>query len=223
MLTSNDVLNKYKARLNKSDSSDYDNLWKYQVEETFNKGIYEIIRRLKRGKNATQEGDEDTLDRIDDLQVLLTSKLMSVDENVSFFETNMLPKEYLYYKRVTPYVTKNNCKKIRIKSYLREEANVDVLLSDWDSQPSFDFEETFNTVVGNKIRIYHNKDFKVEEVLLTFYKKPRYIPFDGREIILEFKDDLSEMMIDEGIKIMSGDLEIQSAQQLAKQRIEENN
>lgn len=224
MLTTNDVLNKYKARLNKSDSSDYDNLWLYQVEETFNKGILEWIRKQKRGKNITREGDEQTRDLVDDLQPLIKEKIVSVGRYALYADTNTLPPDYLYFKRVTPLVTKDACKRKRIKSYLREEANVDVLLSDWDSQPSFDFEETFHTMLGNKIRIYHNNDFKIEEVILTYYKQPRFINFvRNRPETLEFKDDVSELMIDEGIKIMASDIGSINEKNLSTERLNENN
>ena len=224
MYTSYDILNKYKARLNKSDSADYDNLWNYQVEETYNKGKLEVIRRLKRGKNATQEGDEETRDRVDDLQMLIKEKLLSVGQFPIHVDTALFPEDYLYFKRITPFATKNNCKKKRLKCYQREESNVDVLLSDWDSQPSFDFEETFHTILGNKARVFHNNDFKVEEVLLTYYKKPKYIEIKkGTPVDLEFKEDIEELFIDEGIKIMGGDLELSSATLLAEKRIENNN
>lgn len=224
MYTTFDVLNKYKARLNKSDSSDYDNLWLYQVEETYNKGKIEVIRRLKRGKNQTQEGDEETRDRIDDLQVLLKEKLVSVGQYPLFVETAVFPTDYLYFKKITPLVTKNSCKRVRIKSYLREEANADGLLGDWDSQPSFDFEETFHTILGNKARIYHNNDFKIEEAILTYYRLPRFIKFKKTApTLLEFKDDLEELFIDEGIKIMASDLESINQKNFSQERNEYNN
>ncbi len=224
MYTTNDVLNKYKARLNKSDSSDYDNLWLYQVEETFNKGVYEWLRRQKRGKNLTQEGDEETRDRIDDLQPLIKEKIISVGHYPIYDDTVQFPADYLYFKRLTPLVSKGNCKRRRIKSYLREEANVDVLLSDWDSQPSFDFEETFHTLLGNKARIYHNGDFRVEEALLSYYQVPKFIKFSrNRPQPLQFKDDVNELMIDEGIKIMSSDIESINQKTLSDERIEKNN
>ena len=224
MLTTFDVINKYKARLNKSDSNDYDNIWLYQVEETFNKGILEVVRRLKRGKNQTQEADEETRDRIDDLQVLIKEKLLSVGKYDLFVDTTKFPTDYLYFKRLTPLVTKGSCKRKRIKSYLREEANADVLLSDWDSQPSFSFEETFHTIGQNRARIYHNKDFDIEEALLTYYKQPRFIEFKrNKPITLEFKDDVSELMIDEGIKIMASDLESPNQKNFSQERVEYNN
>lgn len=221
MLTTFDVLDKYKARLNKSDSEDYDNLWLYQVEESFNKGILEVVRRMKRGKNQTQEGDEETRDRVDDLQVILKDTLISVGQYPTFVETSVFPKDYLYYKRITPLVSKGNCTRIKIKSHLKEESNVDDLLTTFDTQPSFDFEETFNTLIGNRSRIYHNEDFKVDEALLVYYKQPRFITFNRtKPVNLEFKDDVSEIMIDVGIKIMAGDVNDWNQKTTAQERAE---
>lgn len=223
MLTTFDVISKYKARLNKSDSEDYDNLWVYQIEESFNKGVLEVVRRLKRGNNRTQEGDEETRDRVDDLQFLLKDKLLSVGNYPTFVETELFPTDYLFYKRITPLVTKGNCKRVRIKSHLKEESNVDDLLLNYDTQPSFDFEETFNTMFNNRSRIYHNSDFKIEEALLIYYKQPRFITFSKSiPVNLEFKDDLNELMIDEGIKILAGDNEIWNQKTTSQERGESN-
>ena len=69
-----------------------------------------------------------------------------------------------------------------------------------------------------------DKDFVIEEALLTYYKQPKFIEFKkGNPVNLEFKDDLEEMFIDEGIKIMAGDLDILNSQKLAEQRNENNN
>lgn len=223
MLTTFDVISKYKARLNKSDSEDFDNLWLYQVEETYNKGINEVIRKLKEGKTQQQDGDESTSNRVDDLQVLLKDKILSVGQYPFFAETAVLPTDYLYYKRLTPFVTKGTCKKVKIKSHLKEEANVDDLLTNYDTQPSFEFEETFNTLINNRSRIYHNNDFKVEEALLVYYKQPRFITFNKTTPVnLEFKDDLNEIMIDEGIKIMAGDLNDWNQKTVSEERAEKN-
>ena len=35
MYTTHEVVEKYQSRMNKTDSQDYDNLWWYQIEESF--------------------------------------------------------------------------------------------------------------------------------------------------------------------------------------------
>ncbi len=214
-----EVSAKIDIRLNKQASGDYDNLWSYNKQEAFNKAITDYVRRLKHGKNQTQEGDEETDTRVDDLQVLLKPDVLAVKDKGNFAQTTKLPTDYLYYKRATPVVSKGSCGEVTIKSHLKEEANVD----DLKSLPSFDFEETFHTIIANRIHIYHNKDFKVNKVNLIYYRKPKVYDFKKLSDVVEFKDDVCELFIDEACKIIASDIESPNQKQLAQERAEYNN
>lgn len=214
-----DILVKISLRLNKAASQDYDNIWKYHAEEAFYKATLDLVRRLIRGKNQTQEGDEESTARIDDLQVLLKSESLNVRPRRLFVESDKLPEDYLYFKRVTPIVSKDSCLDVSIASDLREEGNVDKLLN----IPSFEFEETFHTLVGNRVRVYHNDEFKVNRVELVYYRVPKKVSFSNLETKLEFKDDLCEMIIDETVKLIASDIESVNQKQLAQERVETNN
>lgn len=211
---------KINLRLNKGASDDYDNLWNYVKTEAFNKAVNDWIRRQYRGKNQTQEGDEETVARVDDLQFLLKSDSIIIRDKGLFVQSSKLPTDYLYYKRVTPYVSKGECTGVIIKSHLKEEANVDDLIP---SLPSFDFEETFHTLIGNKIHLYHNKDFTVDKIQLTYYRKPKVYDFKKLSDTTEFKDDVAEIITDEACKIIASDIESFNQKNSAKERAEENN
>ncbi len=213
-MTVSQVSAKMDLRLNKGASSDYDNIWGYQKEEAFNKAVNEWVRKQKRGKNQTQEGDEETVDRVDDLQILLKTEVLATRDKGLFNQTNKLPTDYLYHKRVSPKVSKGNCSNVRIKSHLREEANVDDLIQ----LPSFEFEETFHTIINNKIHIYHNKNFTIEKVELTYYRKPKVYSFKKLDNVIEFKDDICEMIVDEAVKILASDIESINQKNLAQER-----
>lgn len=223
---------KAKERLNKLDSSDYDNIQCWQIREAYNKAQLEWTRRQIHGKNDTQEGDEESARRVNDLQSLLQLVNLSVRKNGLYFEAKDLPDDLLFLKRVTPIVSSGKCKSKPIKSTLREESNVDEYLQDWSLQPSFEFEETFHTMINNTIRIYSNNDFEVEGIKLTYYRYPRNIDFgnclrldgsSGIEIDPEFKDDIVELIIDDTVSILAGDIESPNAMQITKQRSEINN
>lgn len=214
------VSTKIDLRLNKSASNDYDNLWAYVKQEAFNKGVNEWVRRQYHGNNQRQEGDEETTIRVDDLQVLLKKDNVTIRDRGVYVESNKLPTDYLYYKRVTPYVSKGSCTGVTIKSHLKEEANVDDLLP---SLPSFEFEETFHTLIGNKIHLYHNKKFTVDKVELTYYRKPKFYDFKKLTDVIEFKEDVADILVDEACKIISSDIESLNQKQLAQERGESNN
>ncbi len=218
-MTISQVSAKIDLRLNKGASGDYDNLWGYQKQEAFNKAINEWVRRQKHGKNLTQEGDEETDIRVDDLQILLKTEVITSRDKGLFNQTNKLPTDYLYFKRVTPTVSKNNCSNVQIKSHLREEANVDELVT----LPSFNFEETFHTIINNKIHIYHNKDFTIDKVTLTYYRKPKVYDFKKLTDVVEFKDDVADILVDGACRIIASDLESINQKQLAEEREEKDN
>ena len=134
-------------------------------------------------------------------------------------ESDKLPSDYLYHKRVTPIVSKDNCTDIPITSELREEGNVNQLLS----TVSFDFEETFHTLMGNRIRVYHNDEFKINRVDLIYYRLPKKVSFSNLDTVIEFKDDVCEMLVDEAVKLISSDTENINQKQLAQERVETNN
>ena len=225
---------KIKQRLNKLASNDYENLEGWQIIEAFNKAQIEWVRRQLHAGNVYREGDEGSKRRIDDLQLLLLQVPLFGTQTLLYFESNLLPLDYLEYKRVSTFAKTECCKPETMTVYLAEEANVDELLDDEFRTPSYEWGETFCTLMGNKIRIYTNSQFDVVNPTLTYYRKPRYIqianvvdPYTGlvsaADVTCEFKDDIVELLIDETASIIAGDIE--SANQFARgtQNAERNN
>lgn len=218
-MTISQAFAKMDLRMNKAASADYDNIWPYNKAEALNKAVNSWVRRQKHGKNETQEGDEETDMRVDDLQLLLKKDVLAVRNKGLYAETDKLPLDYLYYKRITPIVSKGFCNSVIIKSHLREEANVDDLIT----LPSFDLEETFHTLIGNRVHIYHNNDFTVENAELIYYRKPKVYDYHKLTTIMEFKDDICEIIIDETVKILASDIESMNQKNLAQERETKDN
>ena len=210
---------KIKERLNKLDSNDYDNIETWQIGEAFNKAAVEWSRRQLHGINPMKEGDEYSKRRIDDMQVLLREWPLAGTQTNEFFESTNFPvDDYLEFKRVSIYVKDECCPKRQAKVYLSEEANVELILRDPLKRPNFEWAETFCTILGNKIRIYNNENFTIEDPVLTYYKRPAYIQFTGvldpytglistADVESEFKDDIIELILDEAAAIIAGDID----------------
>jgi hypothetical protein len=225
---------KVKQRLNKLDSSDYDNIMPWQIIEAFNKGQSNWCRRNLVGTNVSKIGDEGNTRRIDDLQVLLTSKVLNLSKKDLFYISGKLPNDYFMFKRISAKAKKECCDNRRMMIYLGQEGNVEELLRDFNKKPSFEWSETFATFFNNKIKIFTNNDFTVEEAELMYYRQPRKIqmlgisdPYSGTvslsEQICEFKDDMVELFIDECVKIISGDIQDSTSNQIADNSVETNN
>jgi len=224
---------KMKERLNKLDSQDYDNINCWQIVESFNKAQVEWVRRQLHGINLTKEGDEGSTRRKDDLQVLLeTFNLATTDKE--YYYTGQLPQEYLQWKRVDVMTKKGCCEKRPMMVYLAEEGNLRELLRDKGKQPSFEWAETFATLKGGNVNIYTNGDFDVESAQLIYYRQPIKIqitgcsdPYTGvistTEVECEFKDDIIELIIDEAISILAGDMESTNQFSRGTETAERNN
>jgi hypothetical protein len=111
--------------------------------------------------------------------------------------------------------------------YLAEEENVPLLLGDDLKKPSFEWGETFCTFVGNRLRVYTGNDFEIKNAEIMYYRFPVNIQLSGcvdpytlqasaADVECEFKDDIAEILIDEAVQILAGDIESITQYQIAQ-------
>ncbi len=222
---------KIEQRLNKLGSFDFDNIECWQIIEAFNKVQIEFPRNQIAGANKFRTGDETTTQMVDDLQFLLKpATLKGVNRN-DYFESELLPEDYLAFKRVFVYASTESCENQKIKCDLVEEANIDTYLDDPNINPSFGWRTTLATLFGNKIRIYTNSQFKVNSLELVYYRYPRKISLSGcldisgnpgTNIDPEFKDDIVEILVDSAAAVLAGDIQDINQVQILTQRTQKN-
>ena len=223
---------KFQQRLNKLASFDYDNLECWQIAEAFNKAQREWFRRQVYGINLRKEGTEQSLGLIDDLQKFVTTIDLKGENKQVFFESTAIPDDYSYFIKIAITGNQRDCKDRHFKVYLAEEANADLLLTDPFKGPSFEWSETFATMHANTFKIYTNDEFHVETVTLSYYRKPLDISFDGcinpatgvvnADQTCEFKDDITELIIDEAVAILAGDIESMNQYQRAESNVQKS-
>jgi hypothetical protein len=233
-MTNDTIQLKVKQRINKLASNDYDNIMPWQIIEAFNKAQVDWCRRNLQGTNMSKQGDESSKRRIDDLQILLKEEKLAMVKKELYYISPTLPSDYFEFKRVSSKATTDCCDPRIMTVYLTEEANIDLTLKDVNKKPSFPWGETVCTFAGNKLKIYTNGEFDITDAVLTYYKQPTKIqikgisdPYTGQvslvDVECEFKDDLTEVLIDECVKILAGDLEDMTANQIASNSVETNN
>jgi hypothetical protein len=225
---------KIKQRLNKLSSFDYDNIECWMIQEAFNKAQLEWVRRRLHGLNAMKESSEQSVTVVDDLQILLSETELLGVEQLKFFETGIIPANYLHFVRIGANIKNDCCPKRTLSTiYQAEEANVDILLADSFKSPSFEWAETFCTIIGDKIRIYTNGLFTVHDAKLVYYRKPKDIQILGctnistgqtftSNVECELKDDICEIIVDEAAAILAGDIESMNQYQREVQNAQRN-
>lgn len=223
---------KLKLRLNKLDSEDYDNIECWIKREAVNKAQLEWVRRQIHGINLSKEGDEESLMRVGDLQILFKDKTLITTKRDKYTESEIIPNDFGWFKTIMIIGSKDGCTDTITDLYHIEEANINKWLNDSSKTPSFDFRQAFYTLADNKIKVFTNNDFEIKKLVLTYYRLPKEFDIEGCEWYndkqdvergLEFKDDVCELIIDEAASILAADLEHTSAFQVTTKRKEENN
>jgi hypothetical protein len=75
---------------------------------------------------------------------------------------------------------------------------------------------------NNRIQLYHNNDFEVNKLYLSYYRNPIKISCDKIDYDKEWEwnDDIAHLIIDEAIKLLAGNTENITAYQISNQRTE---
>lgn len=231
------IILKVKERLNKLDSQDYQNLPGWKILEAFNTFQYQWCRINTHGGNPYREGDEGSTTRIDDLQILLLGKPLTLTDTGDYFESNVSdwPQELLRHKRVNLKVTKECCSTPKsMIVYVAESANIDIYRRDQHTKPNYAWGETFGVIFGNKLQIYHNNEFQVSSCSLDYYRQPVRVAstlykdaytnaLPAVDVDCEFKDDVAELMCMGASDILAGDTDNPQQSQRLNQIVEKSN
>jgi hypothetical protein len=186
---------KYKQKVEKNGRND---------NISTDRGRYVILFNESQNKFAEFCIDNKGTDDIRYIQKLLTPDLViknSIDSNnhAAF----SLPKDYLDLANVYAKVSKKEC--LNQELYLDEirEENKNEWLQDENYKPSFLWRTSFYNIAKDNINVYFD-DFKIEEIVLSYYKKPNNISlinpsdpeskFDETQKI-EFEDHITDRII----------------------------
>jgi len=231
------VLAKLKQRLDKLDSEDYGNIETWMLVEAFNKGQMQRIRKDLEGINQTRTGAEGSTRRIDDLQFILQTVPISNSSLIdnTIYWSFSLPTDYFQWCRVSAYAVTKCCPPIALRAIFESiEADLDMNLNDAGKRPNYYWLTTFATVSNKQVKIYTNDEFDVSNVTLTYYRYPNNILVAGVmdvytgtipsvDVTCEATDQYVELIIDEAVSIISGDLKDYQRQQDINQANERNN
>ena len=117
--------------------------------------------------------------------------------------------------------------------YLAEESNIDLYMRDPLKRPDFDWGETYCTLKQDTVKIF-KRDFDIVNPVLVYYRKPVNIEIVGcvdpyteitsvADVDPEFKDDIVEVIIDEAVSIVAGDIDAVNQALRGTQSAEKNN
>jgi hypothetical protein len=156
-------------------------------------------------------------------------KLSATSVRPKFVEFN-LPDNF--FRAINSYSVceKGACKNVPVANSYKniKPQDVETFLSDPNMGPSFEYQETLVTYMGNKMQVYKN-DFAIKEQYVSYYKYPSDIDIAGSkkatgvlstDVPPELPDTLVEKIVDRVVKRVSGIYNNAEGFQIAQERIQ---
>lgn len=219
MVTPQEIYQSFLLKFNKNDTNRNVKVPKSQFVVLFNE-------QKRKYFNDLLEADEHS-DVIEDYQELLEVdiKLDRLDDD-NLKSNFKLPDNFL--KRVSGYsvASSGDCKNEMLTVWFQKPKDVNVLLTNDNYNPSFEYRETIAVINKDKISIYKD-NFTVNETYLTYYREPLNIDIEGYKkidgtpstnISIDLNIPLVEYIVDRVVVEAARNYESPEQMQLAFQR-----
>ena len=235
MIKVDELLYEFELRINQLDRQDNQNIFLENKLIHLNNAQISWVKSKLNPNNIYKIGYEGMRKRIDDLQVLkvnnkkLTLRLGNNKKYLNY-EASLDIEDYMFYQAAYLEASKGSCNNT-ISVNLIKEGQVSVLYYNENYQPSYFWMETIATIGNNTLYVYYTEDFSIDNVYLTYLRKPKkidkegYVNFDGTDSVNQdcelpeyAKSDILDIAV--GYAAMATDNQLQA--QFAKLR-EQNN
>lgn len=185
MIKVDELLNEFELKLNSLSRTDDQMIFLENKLVHLNNAQITWIKSKLNQNNVYRVGYEGIRKRIDDLQILKITnyKLQAArgknNKYVDYLADISTITDYMFY--VSSYaevLTKSNCRDT-VTVNLIKEGELDSLYYNENYSPSFFWRETLGTLGGDRLHVYSDGDFTVQQVYLTYLRYPKKIDKSG--------------------------------------------
>lgn len=143
--------------------------------------------------------------------LVLDKKISDSSQTFDHFDFS-LPDNYLDLSDIRAEAKKKECKAILDLFEIRTE-NLNTVLNNKDTEPSFKWREAPYTINSDKVSIYTNNDFTINHILLDYYRYPNKIslvnPYDPESNFDESTEiEWDDKSLNRIISLCAGEFEI---------------
>lgn len=242
MIPVDSLLYKIDQKLNKLSTNEHQQIPLEDKILALNEAQIRLIKRKITGLGTTtNRGMDATKKRYEDLQSLIIDynhqplSMTLRDKNLHQWVTSLsvLNPEYMFYLDSYIIADKGECKNriIWINRDLTKHGDLQFLLNNDHYKPSFEYQETFNSISSDEISVYTDGTFSPKKIYIMYLRYPVYIDkegyekFDGTESITtdcELESYLEDELLDIAVQSLAMYTENASAAQSAQFRITTN-
>jgi hypothetical protein len=236
MIQVDSLLYKVDQRLNKLSTNEHQEIPLEDKILALNEAQIKLIKQKIDGiSTASQLGQDSFKKRYEDLQSLilnynhqplnLTLKNPELNQWCTYVE-DLTPK-YMFYVDSYILADKGRCKnrKIWINRELAKHGDLQFLLNNDHYKPSFEYQETFNSISSNEISYFTDGTFTPKQVYIMYMRYPKYINKEGYimldgnpsfnqdcELGLYLEDELLDLTVQNLAMYTENSAAVQSAQ-----------
>jgi len=243
MIKVDSLLYKIDQKLNKLSTNEHQQIHLEDKILALNEAQIKLIKQKVDGISVASNGMgmDSFRKRYEDLQGLIEDyhshplKLSLVNSKLNEWsaDLNDLSPEYLFYVDGYILATKGRCKNrmIWMNKELVKHGDIQFLINNVHYKPSFEYQETFNSVSSGKISVYTDGTFTPSKLYLMYIRIPNYIDKEGyinleggtsSTVDCELPYHLEDELADLAVKLLAGYIENSSALQIAEDRIRTN-
>lgn len=222
-MTHSDIYTKFMIEYDKANiTSSYPSLTKYEIAAILDKAYLALIAQKFTGNNTRNKAFEGDVKAIEDLQPLITYKLLNVSDGSASNEyKTKIPSDMLHYVG-SQLLTANKISSIDNKKHFKQNINIishhdaygfmaTTTNLPWIKQPVGYMQDNEFHVLFDGYDIASN-DTKSSSVEFTYIKKPNMFTLDGQRYdfgntMFELSDSVAEELINLAIIFASDTVE----------------
>jgi hypothetical protein len=236
MIGTPELLYDIDLKLNKIATNSHQNINMEDKILALNEAQLMLIKK-KVALSPSGNGLDSSKSRYDDLQVLIVPhvtlpSVATSEPGLSSYKSglNGLLHRYMYFVDVFFLCSKGNCRQHRVTGFRIKHADLQPILKNANTAPSFEYQETPVTVTADSLYGYTDGTFTIDSCHLSYVRYPRkidvegYIDFDGTPSVnadCELPQHLKDELVDIAIQQLAMSTENTPAAQFAQLRIQQ--
>ena len=242
MIPVDSLLYKIDQKLNKLSTNDHQQIALEDKILALNEAQIKLIKQKLDGfSTASGLGADSFKKRYEDLQSLVVNyndgelPLTLKNGEIHQYSANVhdLDPEYMFYADSYILADKGRCedRKIWINKDLAKHGDLSMLLNNNHYKPSFEYQETFNSISSNEISVFTDGTFTPTKIYISYFRYPVYINKSGYIMLdgeastdqdCELELYLEDELLDLTVQNLAMYTENQSAVEMATYRIKTN-
>jgi hypothetical protein len=185
MISVDSLLYKLSLKLNKLSTNEHQDVPLEDKILALNEAQIKLIKQKVTGLggiglNGFKKRYEDLENLIEDYKSLDLSK---GDTNINQYKASVskLNPQYMFWIDAYVLADKGECKDrpLWVNKDLVKHGDIQFLLTNSDLKPSFEYQETFNTISSDEFNIYSDGTFTPTKLFVSYLRYPKYIDKEG--------------------------------------------